>query len=250
MTTNTRPGTDIECGAAKPRPRVVIVGAGFGGLEAARALSRLPVDITIIDANNHHCFQPLLYQVATAQLSPADIAWPIRGMFRKQPNVRVVLGTVTGIDSAARIVRSDAGDIAYDYLILATGATHFYFGHPEWEAAAPGLKRIEDATRIRRRILLALERAEISNDEAGAPASDDLRDRRRRPDRSGDGRRHRGDRDAHAEVGFPPHRSAPVAHPVDRSRASHPAPRSRRSCPTTRARRWRKPASRSGPARR
>jgi NADH dehydrogenase len=165
MTMNPQPGTAIKRGAAKPRLHVLIVGAGFGGLEAARALSWLPVDITIIDANNHHCFQPLLYQVATATLSPADIAWPIRGMFRKQPNVRVVLGAVTGIDSAAHMVRSDAGDIAYDYLIVATGATHFYFGHPEWEAAAPGLKRIEDATRIRRRILLALERAEISTDE-------------------------------------------------------------------------------------
>ena len=167
MTTHTQPGTAIERSAAGPtaRPRVVIVGAGFGGLEAARALSRRPVDITVIDANNHHCFQPLLYQVATASLSPADIAWPIRGLFRRRPNVRVMLGTVTGIDRAARVVRSDAGDIGYDYLILATGATHFYFGHPEWAAFAPGLKRIEDATRIRRQILLALERAEISDDE-------------------------------------------------------------------------------------
>ncbi|MET0671023.1 MAG: NAD(P)/FAD-dependent oxidoreductase [Xanthobacteraceae bacterium] len=167
MTTDTQPGTAIERGAAgaSAQPRVVIVGAGFGGLEAARALSRLPVDITVIDANNHHCFQPLLYQVATASLSPADIAWPIRGLFRRRPNVRVMLGTVTGIDRAGRMVRSDAGGIAYDYLILATGATHFYFGHPEWAAFAPGLKRIEDATRIRRRILLALERAEISDDE-------------------------------------------------------------------------------------
>ena len=167
MTTDTKPGTAIDRGAAAPttRPRIVIVGAGFGGLEAARALSRQPVDVTVIDANNHHCFQPLLYQVATATLSPADIAWPIRGLFRGRPNVRVVLGTVTGIDRAARVVRSDAGDIGYDFLIVATGATHFYFGHPEWEASAPELKRIEDATRIRRRILLALEHAEISNDE-------------------------------------------------------------------------------------
>ena len=166
MTTNTQPGTAVErIAAATARPRIVIVGAGFGGLEAARALRRLPVDVTIIDANNHHCFQPLLYQVATASLSPADIAWPIRGLFRGRPNVRAVLGTVTAIDRAARMVRSDAGDIAYDYLILATGATHFYFGHPEWEAFAPGLKRIEDATRIRRQILLALERAEIGTDE-------------------------------------------------------------------------------------
>ncbi len=147
------------------RPHVVIVGAGFGGVEAARALSRRPVDITIVDANNHHCFQPLLYQVATASLSPADIAWPIRGIFRHRRNVSVVLGRVTGVDRAARTVQTDFGAIAYDYLILATGATHFYFGHPEWEAFAPGLKRIEDATRIRRQILLAFERAEISTDE-------------------------------------------------------------------------------------
>ena len=167
MTTNAQPGSAIEGSAAGPtaRPRVVIVGAWFGGLEAARALSRRPVDITVIDANNHHCFQPLLYQVATASLSPADIAWPIRGLFRRRPNVRVMLGTVTGLDRAAHVVRSDAGDLSYDYLILATGATHFYFGHPEWAAFAPGLKRIEDATRIRRQILLALERAEISDDE-------------------------------------------------------------------------------------
>jgi NADH dehydrogenase len=164
MTTDAHAGTALDR-APNGRPRVVIVGAGFGGLEAARALSRRPVDITIIDANNHHCFQPLLYQVATASLSPADIAWPIRGLFRGRPNVRVVLGTVTGIDRAARTVQSDAGAIGYDYLILATGATHFYFGHPEWETFAPGLKRIEDATRIRRQILLALERAEISDDE-------------------------------------------------------------------------------------
>ncbi len=167
MTLDTHPGTALDRGAASnARPRVVIVGAGFGGLEAARALSRRPVDITIIDTNNHHCFQPLLYQVATASLSPADIAWPIRGLFRGRPNVRVVLGTVTSIDRTARVVQSDAGPIGYDYLILATGATHFYFGHPEWEMFAPGLKRIEDATRIRRHILLALERAEISGDEA------------------------------------------------------------------------------------
>jgi NADH dehydrogenase len=167
MTADAHPGVSLERGAAGPnaRPRVVIVGAGFGGLEAARALSRQPFDIIVIDANNHHCFQPLLYQVATASLSPADIAWPIRGLFRGRPNVRVVLGAATGIDRTARVVHSEAGNIAYDYLIVATGATHFYFGHPEWEAFAPGLKRIEDATRIRRQILLALERAEISSDE-------------------------------------------------------------------------------------
>ena len=152
------------------RPHVVIVGAGFGGVSAAKALSRQPVDVTLIDANNYHCFQPLLYQVATASLSPADIAWPIRGIFRRKPNVRVVLGKVSAVDRGARTVQTDSGPIAYDYLVLATGATHFYFGHPEWEAFAPGLKRIEDATRIRRHVLLAFERAEVSTDERSVRA--------------------------------------------------------------------------------
>jgi len=138
-----------------PRPKVVIAGAGFGGIEAARALAKSPVDITIVDRQNHHCFQPLLYQVATAALSPADVAWPIRHMFRRQLNATVLMAAVTGIDVAARIVHTDAIDLPFDYLVLATGATHSYFGHDEWAEAAPGLKRIEDATRIRRRILIA-----------------------------------------------------------------------------------------------
>ena len=149
-----------------PRPKIVIAGAGFGGIEVARALAKSPVDVTIVDRQNHHCFQPLLYQVATAALSPADVAWPIRHMFRRQLNATVLMAAVTGVDVAARIVRTDAIDLPYDYLVLATGATHSYFGHDEWADAAPGLKRVEDATRIRRRILIAFERAELARTEA------------------------------------------------------------------------------------
>jgi NADH dehydrogenase len=144
------------------RKRVVIVGAGFGGLEAARALTRAPVEVTIIDRQNHHCFQPLLYQVATAVISPADIAWPIRGILRRQQNARVVLGKVSGVDKKARIVHADDIDLPYDYLVLSTGVTHSYFGHPDWERSALGLKTLTDAIEIRRRILLAFEHAEIA----------------------------------------------------------------------------------------
>ncbi|MFL5030684.1 MAG: NAD(P)/FAD-dependent oxidoreductase [Xanthobacteraceae bacterium] len=146
-------------------PRVVIVGAGFGGMEAARALARSPVEVIIIDEKNHHCFQPLLYQVATAALSPADIAWPIRSMLRRQDNARVMLARVIAVDQADRIVRTVSLPVPYDYLVLATGATHYYFGHDEWAKFAPGLKHIEDARRIRRRILLAFERAELAESE-------------------------------------------------------------------------------------
>src|SRR5690348_10973652 len=150
---------------ADPRPCVVIVGAGFGGIEAGKALARAPVDVTIVDRQNHHCFQPLLYQVATAALSPADVAWPIRHSFRDQENATVLMADVRGIDAERRMVRTDAREIPYDYLVLGTGATHSYFGHDEWEAVAPGLKRIEDATRIRRHLLIAFERAELARDE-------------------------------------------------------------------------------------
>jgi len=153
--------------AAKSRsPRVVIVGAGFGGLAAAKRLAKKPVDVTIIDQRNYHLFQPLLYQVATAALSPADVAWPIRGIFARNPNVRVVLGKVKGVDLEQKVVRSDRIDLPYDYLILATGAYHSYFGHDEWAMNAPGLKRIIDATEIRKRILLAFELAEVGMSEA------------------------------------------------------------------------------------
>ena len=148
------------------RPRVVIVGGGFGGLAAVKSLRRAPVDVTVIDRLNHHCFQPLLYQVATAALSPADVAWPIRHILRDQENATVLMAEVRGIDAAQRRVQIDAMSIPYDYLVLATGATHSYFGHDEWADAAPGLKRIEDATRIRRRILLGFERAELTTDAA------------------------------------------------------------------------------------
>jgi NADH dehydrogenase len=148
------------------RPKVVIVGAGFGGLEAAKALNRVAVDVIVIDRQNHHCFQPLLYQVATAALSPAEIAWPIRHILRQQRNATVLMAEVSGIDLAGRFVQANAGPISYDYLVIATGATHSYFGHDHWIDFAPGLKRIEDATRIRRSILLAFEHAELADDDA------------------------------------------------------------------------------------
>jgi NADH dehydrogenase len=148
------------------RPRVVILGAGFGGLEAAKTLARAPVDITVIDRQNYHCFQPLLYQVATAALSPAEVAWPIRHILRRQLNATVYMAEVTGIDFATRAVNTKSGSFPFDFLIVATGATHSYFGHNEWAAVAPGLKRIEDATRIRRSILEAFEQAELARDES------------------------------------------------------------------------------------
>lgn len=149
-----------------PRPRVVIVGAGFGGLSAARELARDPVDVTVIDRRNYHLFQPLLYQVATAALSPAEIAGPIRAIFAKQRNARVLMAKVDGVDVEKRLVLTDTGPVPYDRLILATGARHAYFGHDEWEQFAPGLKKIEDATAIRRKILEAFERAETADDPA------------------------------------------------------------------------------------
>lgn len=148
------------------RPRVVIIGAGFGGLECAKTLSRANVAITIIDRQNYHCFQPLLYQVATAALSPAEVAWPIRHILRRQRNVTVFMTEVTGIDTGERIVTTRSDAFPFDFLVIATGAMHSYFGHDEWAATAPGLKRIEDATRIRRRILSAFECAELDGDEA------------------------------------------------------------------------------------
>jgi NADH dehydrogenase len=150
------------------RPRVVIVGAGFAGLHAARAVWRLPVDVTVIDRRNHHTFQPLLYQVALAVLSPADIAQPIRTILRHQQNTEVLMDTVNGIDVQARRVSLASGaQLSYDYLVLATGATHSYFGKDDWAKYAPGLKSIEDATEIRRRVLLAFELAERQMQEQG-----------------------------------------------------------------------------------
>jgi NADH dehydrogenase len=146
------------------RAKVVIVGAGFGGLEAAKALRSAAADVVLIDRQNHHCFQPLLYQVATAALSPADIAWPIRHILRPQRNATVLMEDVRGIDTQKKCLRTNFGEVTYDYLVIATGAMHSYFGHGEWSDFAPGLKRIEDATRIRRSILIAFERAEVMQD--------------------------------------------------------------------------------------
>ncbi len=144
--------------------RVVIVGAGFGGLSAAKALAGGAFDVTIIDRHNYHLFQPLLYQVATAGLSPADIASPIRSILARAKNVNVVLGKVSEIDVAQRVVITEGRRFPFDHLILATGAQHAYFGHDDWAASAPGLKTIDDATDIRRRILLAFEKAETEED--------------------------------------------------------------------------------------
>jgi NADH:ubiquinone reductase (H+-translocating) len=146
---------------------VVIVGAGFGGLTAAQKLSNAAVRITIIDQRNHHLFQPLLYQVGTAALATSEIAWPIRFLMRKRDEVTTLLGVVTGVDPRNRwVALEDGGAVAFDTLVLATGARHAYFGHDEWEPFAPGLKTLEDATSIRRRVLLSLERAERENDPA------------------------------------------------------------------------------------
>lgn len=147
------------------RHHVVIVGAGFGGLQLALDLKGAPVRVTIIDRRNHHLFQPLLYQVATTLLATSEIAWPIRSLFRDRPEITTLLGEVTGVDREARVVQlADGHRIAYDTLVLATGARHAYFGHDEWETVAPGLKTLEDATTIRRRVLLAFEHAELETD--------------------------------------------------------------------------------------
>ncbi|MBL0311595.1 MAG: NAD(P)/FAD-dependent oxidoreductase [Holophagaceae bacterium] len=148
----------------KGRPHVVILGGGFGGLTAAKSLRGEKVDVTLIDQRNHHLFQPLLYQVATAALNPSDIAVPIRRILRKQRNASVLLAEAVGVDTQGKQVLLAEGTIPYDFLILATGATHSYFGHPEWAKAAPGLKTIDDALEIRKRILLAFESAEWETD--------------------------------------------------------------------------------------
>jgi NADH dehydrogenase len=150
-------------------PRIVILGAGFGGLFAARKLARVEADITVIDRHNYHLFQPLLYQVATAGLPPSDIAWPIRSILSRQQNTSVLLDDVSGIDVGGHRVMLQNDAVDFDYLIVATGSTHSYFGHEDWEPLAPGLKSIDDATHIRRRILTAFEQAETcDNDETRA----------------------------------------------------------------------------------
>jgi NADH dehydrogenase FAD-containing subunit len=180
--TAARAASDVESAAYQPasmdavvpssafgrRPRVVIVGAGFGGLSAAKALRHAPVDVTVVDRRNYHLFQPLLYQVATAGLSPADIASPIRGILRGQANAEVLMGRVDGVDRARRevVLEGSGRRLAYDFLVIAAGARHAYFGRDDWEAVAPGLKKIDDATAIRHRILIAFEKAETEADAA------------------------------------------------------------------------------------
>lgn len=155
----------------RTRPHVVVLGGGFAGLSAARALRSAPVDVTIVDRRNHHLFQPLLYQVATAALNPGDIAYPIRSVLRNQPNARTLLARVDAIDLEARTLLLADGVLSFDYLLVATGATHSYFGKDEWEQWAPGLKTIEDALEVRRRVLSAFEAAERQSDPAQLPAT-------------------------------------------------------------------------------
>src|SRR5258707_13735712 len=164
------------------RLKVVIVGGGFGGLSAAKKLSGSSVDVTLIDRKNHHTFQPLLYQVATSVLSAGEIASPLRHILRRAPNIEVILGEVTDFAADTRRVLLKGGsELQYDYLIVAAGARHSYFGHDEWEHDAPGLKTIEDALEIRRRVLLAFERAERGVSDRSARATQ-LRDHWRRAD--------------------------------------------------------------------
>src|SRR5712671_190296 len=151
---------------ARKQPQVIIVGAGFGGLEAAKKLACKDLHLTVIDRTNYHLFQPLLYQVATAALSPADIAAPVRAVLSKCKNVEVILAEVQSVDVDVKKIKTTDSEIGYDFLILATGARHSYFGHNEWEKLAPGLKSLEDAIELRRRILLAFEFAEKTTDEA------------------------------------------------------------------------------------
>src|SRR4051794_12022100 len=153
-------------GAKDALPHVVVLGAGFAGLTAVKALAGAPCRVTLIDRRNYHLFQPLLYQVATAALSPADIATPIRSILRRQKNAAVLMARVEGIDRARRLVMLADRSIGYDYLVVATGSRHAYFGHDDWEPIAPGLKKIDDATQIRRRLLLAFEQAETCTDPA------------------------------------------------------------------------------------
>ncbi len=161
----------MENSPPSSQPHVVIVGGGFAGLEVAKTLARSPVRITLLDRTNHHLFQPLLYQVATAALSPADIAEPLRHILRNQKNARVILTEAESVDAAARVLHTSDGPVPYDYLVLAAGARHSYFGHDDWENQAPGLKTLQDALEIRRRILLSFEEAEKLTDPEARKAA-------------------------------------------------------------------------------
>ena len=208
----------------KNRPHVVIVGGGFAGLDAARALASAALDVTVIDRHNHHVFQPLLYQVATAALSPGDIASPIRWILRRQQNARVLLATVTAIEAANHVVVLDDGErIAFDYLILAPGATHSYFGHDDWAAHAPGLKTLDDALVDAPADAPRVRRSRARNRRHAEGASPDICvDRRRshrRRARRGDGR----DRASLLSPRVRHHRSRSGTHHPDRSRSDDSA---------------------------
>jgi NADH:ubiquinone reductase (H+-translocating) len=169
MSGNRPPQMEANVRRDNAQPRIVVIGAGFGGLSAARKLAKLPVHVIVIDRKNHHTFQPLLYQVATAGISPGEIAAPIRWILRGYKNVEVLMGEALGFDLERRVVKLSDAEIPYDYLVVAAGATHSYFGHDEWEPWAPGLKTIEDALEIRRRVLLAFELAERQAAEGKPP---------------------------------------------------------------------------------
>ena len=188
-------------------PRVVIIGAGFGGLTAAAAVGRLPVSVTLIDKKNHHTFQPVLYQVATAGLSPGEIAAPIRGVLRHYKNVTVLMADVGGFDLAKRRVKLSEFEIEYDYLIVAAGATHSYFGHEEWATAAPGLKTVEDALDDPAPGAARLRTGGTASDRHRHARAAEFRRHRRRPDRRGAGRDAGGSGAAHAGQRLPRHRS-------------------------------------------
>ena len=186
------------------QPQVVVLGAGFGGLTFCRTFDHPTAQVTLVDRQNHHLFQPLLYQVATAGLSAPEIAQPIRSILRDKRNVNVLLRSVTGFDLARCQVHLDGDVLTYDYLVLALGSKTGYFDHPEWERYAPGLKSLDDALRIRRRILLAFERAENSADPAERKRLDDNRSGGRRANRRGIGRGLCGTHPSRTEAGFSP----------------------------------------------
>ena len=221
--------TNQQTRTAEPH-RVVIVGAGFGGLEAAHRLAGAPVRITLVDRRNHHLFQPLLYQVATASLATSEIAWPIRYLLRGRPEVTTLFATVSGVDAKDKRVLLDDGDtLPYDTLILATGARHAYFGHDEWEPFAPGLKTLEDATTLRRRILVAFERAERETDPQRRAALLTFVIIGARPDRRRARRHHRRTGAGHAAARLPQHRHPEGARGADRGRTARAGGLCRRS---------------------
>ena len=203
--------------------RVVIVGGGFGGLYAAKVLGKAPVAVTVIDRRNFHLFQPLLYQVATGALSPGEIASPLRVVLKNNRNTEVLLGEVMDLDVAGRRVILRDGEAPYDDLIIATGATHFYFGNDQWEPLAPGLKTVEDATEIRSRLLLAFERAEREPDADKRRTLAEFRDCGRRSDGSRTGGGAGRDCQRYAAARFPAHRSARGAHRAGGRRAARAA---------------------------